>query len=153
MLLARDLIAALVGRKQSVSTAESLTGGLLCARLTGVPGSSAVVRGGLVAYETDVKNSVLGVDREILRSYGAVSEETAVAMAQAARRMFASTWALSTTGVAGPTSQENKPVGTVFVAVAGPVSATAALNLTGDREGIREQSCAAACTLLASCLE
>lgn len=153
MLLARDVVAALARREESVSTAESLTGGLLCARLTGVPGSSAVVRGGVVAYETDIKHTVLGVDQHLLATAGAVAQETAEAMAEGTRRLFGATWGVATTGVAGPARQEHKPVGTVFIAVSGPVSALAALRLSGDREGIREQTCAAACALLQECME
>lgn len=153
MLLARDVIAALAAAGQTVSVAESLTGGLLCARLTSVPGASAVVLGGVVAYDTGIKHSVLGVDEQVLRAHGAVSETTAAAMAEASRGVFDSTWAVATTGVAGPTEQEGKPVGTVFVAVSGPRQAVTGLHLSGDREGIRQQTCAVALELLHNCLE
>lgn len=148
MTLAADLVAALVAADQTVSTAESLTGGLLCGALTSVPGASAVVRGGLVAYATQVKAEVLGVPAELLAENGAVSEPVARAMAQGARDLFGSTWALSTTGVAGPDRQEGKPVGTVFVALAGPRSVVHSLHLTGDREQVRGQTCEAALELL-----
>lgn len=153
MSLPEELIEILTDRRETVSTAESLTGGLLCATLTDVSGAGEAVLGAVVAYDTAIKNTVLGVDPHILREYGAVSEQTAMAMARQARRLLGSTWALSTTGVAGPTTQEGKPVGTVFVAVDGPKSAVAPLNLDGDREQIRLQTCAAACALLRSCLE
>lgn len=154
MRLAAELTRALEARGESVSTAESLTGGLLCAHLTAVPGASASVRGGVVAYMTDVKNSVVGIDEALLREYGAVSAQTATALAQNARRMFGSTWAMSTTGVAGPTEQEGQAVGTVYVAAAGPqVHAVARLQLEGDRDRIREQSCAAALGVLHRLLE
>lgn len=148
MRLAAELTEGLRARGESLCTAESLTGGQLCVLLTATPGASQVVRGGVVAYQTPVKHAVVGVDAAILEQYGAVSEQTALALATGARRMFDATWAVSTTGVAGPTRQENKPVGTVFLAVAGPVSGTAALLLNGDRERIREQTCAAAIALL-----
>ena len=154
MRLAAELTQALEARGESVSTAESLTGGLLCAYLTAAPGASATVRGGVVAYMTDVKHSVIGVDAGLLREYGAVAAPTAIALARNARRMFASTWAMATTGVAGPTEQEGKPVGTVFVAAAGPdVAAVVHLQLNGDRVRVREQSCAAAIGVLHRLLE
>lgn len=154
MRLAAELTQALEARGESVSTAESLTGGLLCAYLTVAPGASKTVRGGVVAYMTDVKSSVVGVDEALLREHGAVAAPTAVALARNARRMFASTWALATTGVAGPTEQEGKAVGTVFVAAAGPgVEAVVHLRLSGDRVRIREQSCAAAIAVLHRLLE
>lgn len=153
MLPTRDLLATLRERGQTVATAESLTGGLLCARLTAVPGASDVVRGGIVAYATDVKRDVLGVDPSILRYDGAVSERTAAAMAAGVRRLFGSTWGIATTGVAGPTDQEGKPVGTVFVAVSGPIQLVRELRLTGDREGIRRKTCQEAVLLLHECVE
>lgn len=154
MRLAVELTQALEARNESVSTAESLTGGLLCAHLTAAPGASATVRGGVVAYMTDVKSSVVGVEETLLREYGAVSAPTAVSLARNARRMFGSTWALATTGVAGPTEQEGKPVGTVFVAAVGPNAAGVVhLQLNGDRVRIREQSCSAALAVLHRLLE
>lgn len=148
MQLAADVTQSLLDRGQSVCTAESLTGGQLCVILTAAPGASEVVRGGVVAYQTPVKHLVVGVPSEVLEAHGAVSAQTALALAQRAREMFGATWALSTTGVAGPTTQEGKPVGTVFVAVAGPQSGVVHLALNGDRDRIREQTCAAALALL-----
>lgn len=154
MRLAADLTQALEARAESVSTAESLTGGLLCAYLTAAPGASATVRGGVVAYMTEVKSSVLGVDEGLLREHGAVSAPTAISLARNARRLFGSTWAMATTGVAGPTEQEGKAVGTVYVAAAGPdAAAVVHLQLHGDRVRIREQSCAAAIGVLHRLLE
>lgn len=148
MVGADQIIAALRTRGESVCTVESLTGGLLCAELTDVPGASTVVRGGIVAYTMDAKHDVVGVDEHLLAEYGAVSEQAAQALAARAREIFDSTWAISTTGVAGPASQENKPVGTVFVAVAGPESAVLQLSLTGDRREVRESACGHAVGLL-----
>lgn len=153
MLAVHDLLAVLRHRGETVATAESLTGGLLCAQLTAVPGASDVVRGGVVAYATAAKESVLGVDPGTLRRFGAVSDETAVEMAESVRRLFGSTWGIATTGIAGPDVQEGKPVGRVFVSVAGPTPVTVALRLVGDREGIRRQTCVSACRLLLGCLE
>ncbi|AKU17321.1 CinA family protein [Luteipulveratus mongoliensis] len=143
------LVGSLTAAGQTVATAESLTGGLVAARLTSVPGSSAVVRGGVVSYATDVKQSVLGVDADLLARGGAVQEGVARQMAEGVRRLLASTWGLATTGVAGPDPQDGQPVGTVFVAVAGPVGVRAqALALTGGREDIRSATVDAVLALL-----
>lgn len=149
---AAEVIAALAQRGESVCTVESLTGGLLCATLTEIPGASAVVRGGIVAYAIEAKREVVGVDPELLNRDGAVSEAAARALAGRAREMFGATWALSTTGVAGPTEQEGKPVGTVFVALAGPRPSARRLFLAGDRDAIRRETCQAALDLLLGAL-
>jgi nicotinamide-nucleotide amidase len=148
-----DVIAALQRRGESVCTVESLTGGLLCAYLTDVPGASTVVRGGIVAYTLDAKRDVVSVDPELLAEYGAVSAEAAAALADRSREIFGATWAVSTTGVAGPGQQEGKPVGTVFVAVAGPSPQVLALEVRGDRHEIRKGSCVQALTALLGALE
>ena len=148
-----DVISALRRRGETVCTVESLTGGLLCAGLTEVPGASAVVLGGIVAYTMDVKHDVVGVDRQVLSRYGAVSEEAAEALARRAREIFGASWALATTGVAGPATQEGKPVGTVFVAVDGPRPQQLGLTLTGDRHGIRRAACEQALGLFHRLLE
>lgn len=149
MTLADDVISKLEQVGETVSTAESVTGGLLCGMLTSVPGASAVVRGSVVAYATQSKADVLAVPEQLLAEHGAVSRETAVAMAQRVREMFSSTWGLSTTGVAGPAEQEGKPVGTVFVALSGPRSRVIELHLAGQREQVRSAACQAALELLA----
>ncbi len=153
MQTATELIAALKQRGETVCTVESLTGGLLCASLTDVPGASAVVRGGVVAYTIDAKRDVVAVDPEVLRAHGAVSAEAATALADRILAIFGATWALSTTGVAGPSTQEGKPVGTVFVGLSGPFSEVLELQLEGDRYDIRQQTCAAAMELLLRALE
>ena len=109
----------LVDAGATVAAAESLTGGLLGAALTSISGSSATFRGGIVAYATDAKASVLDVPADLLDRRGAVDPDVALAMARGVRRRFGSTYGLATTGVAGPTEQEGKPVGTVFVALVG----------------------------------
>ena len=120
-----------------MSTAESLTGGHLAAGLTAVPGASAVYLGGVVAYATEVKVSVLGVSAALVHEHGVVSAECALAMAHGVRDLTGSTYALSTTGVAGPTQQEGKPVGTVYVGLCGPSwSESLALTLVGTRSEI-----------------
>src|SRR6476646_10184208 len=115
---AESLIAVLGRRGLTVASAESLTGGLVCAALTDVPGASAVVRGSVVAYATELKAQVLGVDPELLASGGAVQAEVARQMATGVCRVLGADIGVATTGVAGPDPQDGHPVGTVFVAVA-----------------------------------
>ena len=100
----------------------------------GVPGASAVLRGGVVAYATDVKGSVLGVPADLLEAHGAVHPAVAAAMAAGAARLLGAVWGVATTGVAGPAEQDGHPVGTVHVAVHGPVPGAADLRLPGGRE-------------------
>lgn len=151
--LAVGVLEALAGRGETLATAESLTGGLLAARLTDVPGASRSFVGGVVSYATRVKVSALGVPEDVVERHGVVSRECVVAMAQGVRTRLDATWGLATTGVAGPDEQDGHPVGTVWVAVAGP-SATGArlLALGGDRSGIREATCAAVLSDLAAML-
>lgn len=125
-------------RGLSVATAESLTGGGLAATLTEVPGASAVYVGGVVSYATRVKQQVLGVPAAVVEQHGVVSAGCAAAMAEGARSLLGTDLAVSTTGVAGPDSQEGKPVGLVYVAVADRSGTeTRELHLAGDREAIR----------------
>ena len=146
---ALDVIDALRGTGQTVATAESLTGGLLCATLVDVPGASDVLRGGVVAYLAETKADVLGVDPALVERVGTVHPDVAAAMAEGAVRVMGSTWGVATTGVAGPEPSEGKPVGTVHVAVAGPGGVqTRDLSLHGDRRLIREQAVDAALSLL-----
>jgi nicotinamide-nucleotide amidase len=147
--MAAGVLESLAGRGETVATAESLTGGLLSASLTDVPGASRSFVGGVVSYATRVKVAVLDVPPEVVERHGVVSEECAVAMARGVRRRLDSTWGVATTGVAGPDTQEGRPVGTVWVAVVGAErSATRLLALTGERPAIREASCGAALSLL-----
>lgn len=141
--VASALVAELTARGETVAVAESLTGGLVVAALVSVPGASAVVRGGVVAYATPVKHELLGVDADLLRTEGAVHPEVARQMAAGVRIALSidgepATWGISTTGVAGPDPQDGKAVGTVFVGIASADGAEAfALHLDGDREAIR----------------
>ena len=135
---------------ETVATAESLTGGQLAALLTAAPGASETFLGGVVSYATEVKIEVLGVDSGIVERYGVVSAECAREMARGVRELMRSTYAVSTTGVAGPEEQEGKPPGTVYVGVAGPSGDTAlALELVGDRSTIQDRTCAEALSALA----
>ncbi|MBA3781830.1 MAG: CinA family protein [Nocardioides sp.] len=132
-------------RRQTLAVAESLTGGRLAAAVTEVPGASAVFLGGVVAYATSLKTSVVGVPDDLVAEYGVVSAECARAMAVGVRDLTGASYALSTTGVAGPDSQEGHPVGTVFVGLAGPGEArVAALSLTGDRLAVADATVRAA---------
>ncbi len=137
-----------------MSTAESLTGGSLAALLTSVPGASATYLGGVVAYAGEMKVSVLGVSSSLVDRCGVVSAECAEAMARGVRELTGSTYAVATTGVAGPTEQEDKPVGTVYVGLAGPRRTDhVVLRLAGDRAGIVEQTRDEALRALARLIE
>ena len=152
--LARHALEVLAERGESLATAESLTGGLLSATMTDVPGASRSVAGAVVSYATRIKESLLDVPAEVVAEHGVVSGECAQAMALGARARLRTTWALATTGVAGPDSQEGKPVGEVWVAVAGPSGvAVRRLALSGDRRAIREQSCREVLALLTEVLD
>ena len=113
------LVKLLSEKKQTLATAESCTGGLLANRITNIPGASSVLLAGYVCYANEVKVDILGVDRKLIEKHGAVSEEVARAMAGGARHRAESTYALATTGIAGPDGgSKEKPVGTVYVALA-----------------------------------
>jgi nicotinamide-nucleotide amidase len=151
---AARVLEALAARGETLAAAESLTGGLLSARLTDVPGASRSYVGGVVSYATRVKVSLLDVPDEVVAEHGVVSQECAVAMARGVRRRLDATWGLATTGVAGPDRQEGRAIGTVWVAVAGPTGATSRLlDLPGYRTAVREAACDAVLELLARDLE
>jgi nicotinamide-nucleotide amidase len=111
----------LAERGETVAVAESLTGGMVAARLTDTAGASATFRGGMVVYATDLKASQLGVAVE---EHGAVSPETAAQLAAGVRDRLGATWGVATTGVAGPDEQEGQPVGTLHIGLAGPDAVT-----------------------------
>jgi nicotinamide-nucleotide amidase len=156
--LAASVVAALRRRSQTLATAESLTGGLVGATITDVPGASAVFRGGLIAYATQLKAELAGVSANTLAADGPVAASTADQLARGAAVVCGADWGLATTGVAGPEPQDGHPVGQVFVAVAGPASTGAPaadrvvevreLSLTGDRSSIRVQTTRAVLQLL-----
>jgi nicotinamide-nucleotide amidase len=117
--LEQVLVQLLTKKKQTLAIAESCTGGLLANRITNVPGSSAVLLAGYVVYANEAKIDILGVDPKLIEERGAVSEEVARAMAEGARKRAGSIYGLATTGIAGPDGgSEEKPVGTVYVALA-----------------------------------
>jgi nicotinamide-nucleotide amidase len=135
---AAEAVAALRAAGATLSCAESLTAGLLAASVAAVPGASSVLRGGLVAYATDLKATLLGVPYEVLDRFGAVSEECAQAMATGAAARCVSTYALALTGVAGPDPQEGHPPGHVCLGLAGPAGVRSrSITLRGDRAAIR----------------
>ena len=138
------------GRRLEIATAESCTGGLVAARLTSVPGSSDVFVGGLVAYDDRVKLDALGVPADVLERHGAVSAETAAAMAAGARRVLGASVAVSVTGVAGPGGgTEAKPVGLVYLHAETPADSHGVeLRLPGDRDAVRRRAAASALHLL-----
>ncbi|ABD12890.1 competence/damage-inducible protein cinA [Frankia casuarinae] len=143
------VLGLLVQRSATLAVAESITGGLLAGRLTDVPGASAAFRGGIVSYATEVKASALGVDEGLLAAEGAVSSRTAAAMAAGVRSRLGATYGLATTGVAGPQPQEDKPVGTLHIGLAGPDgTVTRSVRLPGDRPRIRTYAVVSALDLV-----
>lgn len=146
-----DLLTVLRERGETVATAESLTAGLLAATLTAVAGSSAVVRGGFVAYATDLKSGLIGVPAELLAERSAVHPLVAVSLAAGARERCAASWGIGLTGVAGPDPQDGVPPGTVHLAVTGPNgNYQHELHITGDRHAVRAGAVVAAIELLDS---
>ncbi|GGO37914.1 CinA family protein [Streptomyces lasiicapitis] len=143
---AAEVLRLLGERGETLAVAESLTGGLVAAEVTAVPGASQVFRGSVTAYATELKQQVLGVDGALLAARGAVDADVALQMAAGVRGLLGADWGLATTGVAGPDPQDGKSVGTVFVAVVGPGSPlrsegnVAALRLNGNRTEIRTES-------------
>jgi nicotinamide-nucleotide amidase len=136
--LSGEIIGLLAARGGTLAVAESLTGGLLAGALTAIPGASAVFRGGVVAYATEVKATLLSVPSDLLERHGAVHPSVAAAMAEGARRRVGAAVGAATTGVAGPEPQDGQPVGTVYIAVSSAGGTLARhLALSGDRRQIR----------------
>ncbi|MEU7058708.1 CinA family protein [Streptomyces sp. NPDC046197] len=154
---AAELVRLLTVRGETVAVAESLTGGLVAAEITSVPGASKVFRGSVTAYATELKHGLLGVDATLLAERGPVDPQVAAQMAAGVRKALGADWGLATTGVAGPDPQDGQPVGTVFVAVDGPFGAatgtdpggkTLSLRLNGGRTEIRMESVRSVLALL-----
>jgi nicotinamide-nucleotide amidase len=135
---AQSVVEKLISAGQTVSVAESLTGGGLGFALTQIPGSSEVFLGGIISYTSDVKIKELGVTSETLDRYTVVSEEVAIEMAEGVRKKFGTTWAIATTGIAGPGDYKGIREGTVWIAIRGPVNETLLLTLDSGRDGVRQ---------------
>jgi nicotinamide-nucleotide amidase len=138
---AEDVVALAARQGLTVATAESLTAGMVAAALAEVPGASSVLQGGIVAYQVSVKQNLLGVDAELLASAGAVDARVAAAMAEGARSALSADIGVATTGVAGPSAHEGKPVGTVFTAISSAAGTESfEHHFTGGRDEIRAAS-------------
>jgi len=136
--LAQQIHALLQAAGRTVAVAESLTGGLVAAALTDIPGASVSFRGGMVTYATDLKATLLGVDADLLARYGAVYPAVAAEMADGVRLRLRADFGVATTGVAGPDPADGQPVGTVHIAVsADDDTVVRTIGLTGNRAQIR----------------
>jgi len=141
--VASDIIARLKHAQMTLSIAESLTGGNVIATLTAVPGASSVIRGGVITYATPLKHKLLGVDSDLIVEKGVVDPEVAIQMARGVRNRTTvhdvpTTWALSTTGVAGPEPQDDKCVGTVYISVASATESDV-MHCQFDPDGTRDE--------------
>ncbi|MGY3204428.1 CinA family protein [Streptomyces sp. TE5632] len=158
---AAEVVRLLTVKGGTLAVAESLTGGLVAAEITSVPGASKVFRGSVTAYATDLKHELLGVDATLLAQRGAVDPQVAAEMAVGVRKALGTDWGIATTGVAGPDPQDGQPVGTVYVAVCGPTVTDSVfaggfagggkvehLRLNGDRAEIRMESARSVLALL-----
>ncbi|MEW1604291.1 CinA family protein [Streptomyces sp. NPDC093808] len=154
---ATEVVRLLTVNGRTLAVAESLTGGLVAAEITSVPGASKVFRGSVTAYATDLKHRLLGVDDTLLAQRGAVDPQVAAQMAAGVRTALGADWGIATTGVAGPDPQDGQAVGTVYVAVDGPSAGSAGsvvggkvrhLRLNGDRAEIRMESVRSVLALL-----
>ncbi|MFT4216390.1 MAG: CinA family protein [Micropruina sp.] len=158
--LAEVVGRTLTERGLTLATSESLTGGLLGATVTSVPGASSYYVGGVVVYATEQKARIGGVDPRVLRKHGVISEQTAVEMVVGVQDLTRADYALAASGVAGPAAQEGHPPGVVWIAVIGPtigamkpLPTALCFQFEGDREAVREQTVAAALRMLLDLLD
>ncbi|OQE28700.1 hypothetical protein PENSTE_c003G04850 [Penicillium steckii] len=157
--IATTLVYKLRDFNQTVGVAESFTGGGIMATITSVPGSSAVLHGGVVSYATSVKREVLGVEDSLIAKEGVIHPEVARQMAKGARKITShgsiTTWGIATTGVAGPASQDNKPAGTVYIGIDSSKESWTwgPFNFPGDRDEVRQATIKEALCLLHDILE
>ena len=142
--MVKEIIRTLGESHESLATAESITAGGLSSAITSVEGSSQIFLGAIVAYQNQIKADVLGIDEAVIATHTVYSQEVAIAMAQAVREKFGATWAIATTGVAGPGPTDGVPSGTVWVAIDGPVTQSLELSLAGGRESVRNATVATA---------
>jgi nicotinamide-nucleotide amidase len=138
MNIAEEIVTTLSQRNETLSIAESLTGGALSSEIVSIAGASHIFKGSIVAYSVDIKIHELSVPHELIAEHGVVSEEVALAMATGIRSRMATSWGISATGVAGPGAHHGIPAGTVWLAVIGPkVRESVKLALDGDRSTVR----------------
>ena len=149
---AQQVIESLKSQGATVSVAESLTGGGVGFAITQVPGSSEVFLGGLISYTSDVKVKELGVLQSTIDQHSVVSEEVAREMARGAMKKFGTTWAIATTGIAGPGDYNGIREGTVWIAIAGPTNETLHLTLDSGRDGVRQGAISSAIATFARIL-
>jgi PncC family amidohydrolase len=147
--LAAKVIDLLRERRQTISCAESITGGALTAALVSVSGASDVLLGSIVAYSKEIKISQLGLSAELINDKGLVSKEVAIAMANGARQRLGSSWAISSTGSAGPTALDGSSPGEIWIAILGPDrQESVKLSLNGARQEVISGAVESALTLL-----
>ncbi len=153
--LVSEILSAARGKRQTIAVAESLTGGQLCSALVAVPGASVVVRGGVVAYATELKASVLGVDPEILTTGGPVQASVASQMACGVRHLMGADIGVATTGVAGPRDTKDGPAGLVYIAVCARDGAVEVVRkmFEGDRNTVRAQAVVTALEMILAALD
>ena len=136
--LSTTIVESLKSTGETLSIAESLTGGALTSEIVSVPGASHILKGSIVAYSVEIKVHELSVSQDIIDKVGVVSEEVALAMADGVKARMNSTWSIASTGVAGPGPHHGIPAGTVWLAIVGPdTRETVKLTLEGDRERVR----------------
>ena len=147
--LSAKVIDLLRERRQTISCAESITGGALTAALVSVSGASDVLLGSIVAYSKEIKISQLGLSAELIDDKGLVSKEVAIAMAKGARQRLGSSWAISSTGSAGPTALDGSSPGEIWIAILGPDrQESVKLSLNGARQEVISGAVESALTLL-----
>jgi nicotinamide-nucleotide amidase len=147
--LAAKVIDLLRERRQTISCAESITGGALTAALVSVSGASDVLLGSIVAYSKEIKISQLGLSAELIDDKGLVSKEVAIAMAKGARQRFGSSWAISSTGSAGPTALDGSSPGEIWIAILGPDrQESVKFSINGARQEVISGAVESALTLL-----
>ena len=149
---AAEIVEHLRQRGETISTAESLTAGSVSSAIVTIAGASDVFVGGTTAYRDEIKISHLNVDPALIEKHTVISEEVAVAMAKGANKSFGTTWAIGTTGVAGPNPLDGHPVGVVWVAIEGPINHTIELALSGERESVRNAATSSAIATFARIL-
>ncbi len=147
--LAAKVIDLLRERRQTISCAESITGGALTAALVSVSGASDVLLGSIVAYSKEIKISQLGLSAELIDDKGLVSKEVAIAMAKGARQRLGSSWAISSTGSAGPTALDGSSPGEIWIAILGPDrQESVKFSINGARQEVISGAVESAITLL-----